>query len=195
MSQGPSSTRRREIVAIAAGVFARKGLAGATVRDIADEAGILSGSLYHHFESKEEMIAEVLGEGLAEVVAAYRVVAPEPDPALALRRLLRIGVAQVHKNPNVARILRNDGRSLADNPRLRDVAASRSAGREVWDDVVARGMAAGVFRADVDAAVIVRVMLEAVLGTYTWFPPAGDASVDEIADQLADLFLAGLVSR
>ena len=59
--------------------------------------------------------------------------------------------------------------------------------------MIARGIDSGVFRADIDAAVIVRAMLEAVLGTYDWFPPAGDASVDEITAQLADLFLGGLL--
>ena len=54
------STRRDEILAVAARVFAEKGIMNATVRDIGQEAGILSGSLYHHFESKDQMIEEVL---------------------------------------------------------------------------------------------------------------------------------------
>src|SRR5262249_57938903 len=47
------SERREEILAIAAKIFADKGYASTTVREIADAAGILSGSLYHHFDSKE----------------------------------------------------------------------------------------------------------------------------------------------
>ena len=41
-------------------MFAERGLRATTVRDIADSAGILSGSLYHHFKSKEQMVEEVL---------------------------------------------------------------------------------------------------------------------------------------
>ena len=56
----PPATRREELLELAATMFAQRGLRATTVRDIADAAGILSGSLYHHFASKEEMVDEVL---------------------------------------------------------------------------------------------------------------------------------------
>ena len=54
------ATRRDELLELAAVMFAERGLRATTVRDIADSAGILSGSTYHHFASKEEMVDEVL---------------------------------------------------------------------------------------------------------------------------------------
>ncbi|NLA37272.1 MAG: helix-turn-helix transcriptional regulator, partial [Actinobacteria bacterium] len=59
MSPSPA-TRRDELLGLAATMFAERGLRATTVRDIADSAGILSGSLYHHFASKEAMVDEVL---------------------------------------------------------------------------------------------------------------------------------------
>ena len=60
-AQAPQpATRREELLELAAAMFAERGLRATTVRDIADAAGILSGSLYHHFSSKEEMVDEVL---------------------------------------------------------------------------------------------------------------------------------------
>jgi len=59
MSREPAD-RHDQILAVAAGLFARKGVAAATVREIADEVGILSGSLYHHFGSKEAIIIELV---------------------------------------------------------------------------------------------------------------------------------------
>ena len=56
----PRSSRRDELLELAATMFAERGLRATTVRDIADSAGILSGSLYHHFKSKEQMVEEVL---------------------------------------------------------------------------------------------------------------------------------------
>ena len=53
--------RRSEILHEAAKIIASKGYASATVRDIADASGILSGSLYHHFDSKDQMLVEILG--------------------------------------------------------------------------------------------------------------------------------------
>ena len=53
-------TRRSELLLIAAELFATKGFKNTTVRDIAEASGILSGSLYHHFDSKESMVDEIL---------------------------------------------------------------------------------------------------------------------------------------
>ena len=53
-------------------MFAERGLRATTVRDIADSAGILSGSLYHHFKSKEQMVEEVLRDFLDWLFARYR---------------------------------------------------------------------------------------------------------------------------
>src|SRR3954453_16035745 len=57
-------SRRDELLELAATMFAERGLRATTVRDIADSAGILSGSLYHHFRSKEQMVEEVLKDFL-----------------------------------------------------------------------------------------------------------------------------------
>ncbi len=56
-----------DIVAAAAKVFRTKGYHAATVRDIADEVGILKGSLYHHFESKEALLYLVVKEPIAQM--------------------------------------------------------------------------------------------------------------------------------
>src|ERR671918_1916981 len=70
---GPAvSARREEILAIAAELFAEKGFATTTVREIADTAGILSGSLYHHFDSKESMVDEILRGFLDDLFGRYR---------------------------------------------------------------------------------------------------------------------------
>ena len=73
------SERRDEILAIAAELFAERGFAATTVREIADSAGILSGSLYHHFDSKESMVEELLRTFLEDITLAYRVEAASGD--------------------------------------------------------------------------------------------------------------------
>jgi AcrR family transcriptional regulator len=65
-------SRRDELLELAATMFAERGLRATTVRDIADSAGILSGSLYHHFKSKEQMVEEVLREFLDWLFGRYQ---------------------------------------------------------------------------------------------------------------------------
>ena len=79
MDKAPLS-RRDELLDLAATMFADRGLRATTVRDIADSAGILSGSLYHHFKSKEQMVEEVLKDFLDWLFGRYReILDAEPD--------------------------------------------------------------------------------------------------------------------
>ena len=88
------SARRSEIVAIAAEMFAEKGYANTTVREIADAAGILSGSLYHHFDSKESMIEALLRDFLERIQTRYRIIiARNRDPIDTLRALVHAAFA------------------------------------------------------------------------------------------------------
>src|SRR3984957_16160793 len=66
------SERRADVMQIAAGLCAQKGLRATTVREIADAAGILSGSLYPHFDSKESIGDEILLSFINDVLADYR---------------------------------------------------------------------------------------------------------------------------
>ena len=89
MTSQPSPVQPRdELLELAATMFAERGLRATTVRDIADSAGILSGSLYHHFESKEEMVDEVLRDFLDWLFARYQeIVDTEPNPLERLKGL------------------------------------------------------------------------------------------------------------
>ena len=60
------------MVQLAGELFAQKGYRATTVREIADAAGILSGSLYHHFDSKESIGDEILSSFINDVLADYR---------------------------------------------------------------------------------------------------------------------------
>ena len=75
-SGGPArSGRRADVVQLAGELFAQKGYRATTVREIADAAGILSGSLYHHFDSKESIGDEILSSFINDVLADYRAAA------------------------------------------------------------------------------------------------------------------------
>ena len=66
-----AAARRRELLETAAEVFAEQGYNATTVRKIADHAGMLAGSLYYHFDSKESMLEEILRTFLDELWGGY----------------------------------------------------------------------------------------------------------------------------
>lgn len=192
-SRTNDSKRREEILQAAASVFARKGISNATVRDIADEVGILSGSLYHHFESKDQMVEEILLAGTDRQGARYlEVVKAETDAVEAMRKLVMVAVLAVAEGPNEATILRNDAQQIKANPRLRLIEKHRQDTKRLWISVVRTGVEQGAFRDDLDADVAVRAMFDAVLSTIRWFPPLGRSSPQRIGSQLASFFIDGL---
>src|ERR1700731_3364969 len=78
-----------DIVSAAAKVFRTKGYHAATVRDIADEVGILKGSLYHHFDSKEELLYLVVREPIAQMYRTIsEIAAAEGTATEKLRRAI-----------------------------------------------------------------------------------------------------------
>jgi AcrR family transcriptional regulator len=189
-----ASSRRDQILSIAAVQFAQSGVASTTVRDIAAAAGILSGSLYHHFESKEQMVAELLMPVMQRQVGHYRaIVAADDTAAGTLRALIKVAVTEAAQTPNQTRMIRNDAQSLSSTAALQPIAELLVEAAKVWASVIERGIAAGDFRNNVDPRLVVAAMFDAVLSTTRWFAGKARHNPDHVGDALADLFLGGLL--
>src|SRR5437660_10748241 len=113
-SRSNDSERRSELLALAARMFAERGFRATTVRDIADEAGILSGSLYHHFDSKESMIDEILSTFIGKTLASYdAVIAEKLRPKEAFERLVNVSLGSMISDRSAILIYQNEARFLA----------------------------------------------------------------------------------
>ena len=190
-----AGARRDEILSIAAAQFAQRGVASTTVRDIGAAAGILSGSLYHHFESKEQMVVELLLPVMQRQVGHYRLIVAGNEPASAtLRSLIRIAVAEAAETPYQTRMIRNDAQSFSATPALRPINDLLIEAAKLWASVVEHGVAEGEFHNDVDPRLVVAAMFDAVLSTTRWFAGVRRQRPQRVGDALADLFLGGLLA-
>lgn len=191
----PRSARRAELLDIALELFAERGIERTTVRDIGDAAGILSGSLYHHFRSKTEIVAEILSGGLDQVAHHSRIGARSPVPAPArLAYIILEYVRWVAANPRMASMLDQNKDYLREEIELADIEEARQSNRLVWVSVVERGQSDGTFRTDIDSDVAVRAMFDGLSRAVRWFPPNGEFDAETIARQLAGLYVRGLVA-
>lgn len=188
-----TGSRRDEILAVAATVIAERGLAGATVRDIGQAAGILSGSLYHHFSSKEQIVLELLVDNVqSSIVRATSTISDAPDATTAIGYLIRDSITETAAHPNESLILRNETRAFRDTPALAPLAELRQASVALWVDVVDSGMSGGEFRTDLDPQVTVMAIVDSVLGAARWFRDADGKDPDRVAASLVALHLGGL---
>lgn len=186
--------RRNEIRSIAVSVFARRGFANATVRDIAEAAGILSGSLYHHFESKDEMLEEHLHELFDELISGYGAVASaNVDVPEAFRRLIVFGFTSVAKRHDEFTIFQNDFAYLAQIPRFAFLREGSLEVQRVWITVIQRGVDEGVFDPKLDVHLAFRITMGALLAAVRWFQPDGTLTPETMGQRQADFFLHGLL--
>jgi AcrR family transcriptional regulator len=185
--------RRERILNSAAALFARKGVAATTVREIADEVGIISGSLYHEFESKEAIVDEVVSSYLEDLRTRYKqVLAGEADPRSRLHDLVVASLEVVEAHPHATEIYQNDVNYLSQFERF---AYLKNAGKEVqasWLDVINAGIAQGAFRSDLDAKILYRLMRDAVWLSVRWFKPTRDYPISRLAEDCTSLFIDGL---
>jgi AcrR family transcriptional regulator len=185
--------RRERILDSAAALFARKGVAATTVREIAIEVGILSGSLYHHFDSKEAIVDEVVSSYLEDLRSRYKkVLAGEADPRARLHDMVVASLEVVEAHPHATEIYQNDVNYLSQFERF---AYLKSAGREVqssWLEVINAGIASGAFRSDLDPKILYRLMRDAVWLSVRWFKPTRDYPISRLAEDCTSLFIDGL---
>ena len=182
-----NEARRLDILRAAARVFRRRGVAAAGMREIAEEAGLSPGNLYHYFSGKDEILLFCQERTLERMLAA---VASANGPAAErLRAVLR---AHVHSmlDEMEGTTAHLDVEALPARMRAQMIER-RDAYERAVRGIVAEGMKRGEF-ARGDAALVTRAMLGAVNWTARWYRPDGPQSVDEIADGLAEYLVKGL---
>ena len=188
--------RRRAILDTAAALFARKGVAATTVREIADEVGILSGSLYHHFESKEAMVDEVIASFFEELRARYKeVLASDADARTRLHALVLASLEVGQAHPHAIGIYQNDVNYLSSLERFAYLGSNAREVQASWLAVINAGVAEGVFRRDIDSKIAYRLMRDALWLSVRWFKPTRDYPTARLADNCTFLFLDGLGLR
>ncbi len=187
--------RREELLELAATLFAERGMRATTVRDIADAAGILSGSLYHHFDSKESMVDEILRGFLDELFDSYhKIVAEGLGPRETLEGLVVASFDAIDRSHSAVAIYQDEAKHLVGTERFEYITERNSEFRELWNGVVERGIADGSFRPDVDVELVYRFMRDTVWVAVRWYRPGGKLTAEAVAQQYLAIVLDGLSS-
>ncbi|EME65493.1 MULTISPECIES: TetR/AcrR family transcriptional regulator [Rhodococcus] len=189
------SGRRAELLDIAAELFASRGVRATTVRDIADAAGILSGSLYHHFDSKESMVDEILRGFLDDLFGRYReIVASGSDSRATLEALITASYESIDKSHAAVAIYQDEAKRLVENERFSYISDRNTEFRDLWVGVIERGIADGTFRPDVDVELVFRFLRDTVWVAVRWYRPGGTLTADKVAQQYLSIVLDGLAN-
>ena len=175
-------------------VFARKGFHASRVGDIAEEAGVAHGLLYHYFNSKDEVLEAVFHENWSVLLARIASVEESEESAVdQLRHIAAIVLRTWLHLPDVVRVvIREFGRS----PDLADRIGELAQPIDAIQRVIARGVERGEFRSDIDPRVAATVVYgsidELLTGWVLGRLPSGEDDVAAAEKTLLDVSLLGL---
>ncbi len=175
-------------------VFARRGFHTSRVGDIAEEAGVAHGLLYHYFSSKDEVLQTVFRENWSELLQRFEQVDASEEPAdEKLRGIVKILLRTWRNDPDLVTVMvREVGRSA----QLATQVEVIGEGFAVIERVIREGQAEGVFRSGLDprlASWVVYGGLEEILtGWVMGRLPDGDEEVARAERTIVDVVLGGL---
>jgi len=185
--------RRAEILAVAARCFAANGFEATTIRQISEGAGILSGSLYYHFETKDEILHELMRPFGQNLCAQYQALLQAGgNPEEMLERFIRFALTALTENHDLHSILISDRKFFLRTPAFAHVVEYGNTIRRAWISVLEAGQRSGAFRADLDFNVAMPMILRSINATADTFDPAGPVSIEQLIETQIKLLTGGV---
>ena len=195
-SRNGTKEKRRLLLDSAVRVFARKGFHEARVGDIAAEAGVAYGLLYHYFPSKDDVLECIFRENWGALIEAMELVEETEDsPREQVRKIAAIVLRTWRNDPDLVRVL---VREITRSPHLHREIAEFAHAFDVLERIVARGQETGDFRAGLEprlvAYVIYGALEEILTGWVLGRLPDEDEDVARAEQTVVSLLTEGLVA-
>jgi TetR/AcrR family fatty acid metabolism transcriptional regulator len=190
--------KRRQILEAAVRAFARKGYHACRVGEIAEEAGVAYGLVYHYFGSKEEVLQTIFRDTWTQMLARISELEAEGDPAgEQVRKVTALILRTWIRDPDLVRVL---VREVTRSPeQLQQQIDEIGHAYEALERIVRRGQESGEFRREIDpqlAATIFYGALEEVLtGWVMGQLPGGENEVAKAEQAVVSLLCDGLLTR
>jgi AcrR family transcriptional regulator len=199
MAKAPPAEKRRQILDAAVRVFARQGFHATRVSDIADDAGVAYGLVYHYFNSKEEVLNELFVERWSLLIAAIeeadRAGGPHRDRLAAVASFI---IDSYRHDPELMKVIIVEVTRAANSFGQTHLTEIRRAYESIAK-IVADGQEAGAFRRDVTplfASMTFYGAIEQLLSGWIFeVIPASDTSFDQAKDLLVTMICDGLEPR
>ncbi len=192
--------RRDLVLDVAERLFAEKGFDGTTVADIAERSELAKGSLYHLFQSKDDIIAALIHRKMGQIIGQLEQALGAPvSPREKIRRIFQLKLRTVWESRHFARIFLHELRGFhwrMDYPLLETYRNEMEEARRRIEMALAEGQKAGEFRDDLPASTLLAAMegfSNAII--YFWLKSDEEFDLDKAVSQAEALFLNGVSPR
>ena len=189
--------RRRQILEAAVKVFARSGFHTSRVGDVAEEAGVAYGLVYHYFTSKEELLETIFRDTWTQMLARVREVEASGVPASEqVRQVTALLLRTWRRDPDLVRVL---VREVTRSPHVQREIAEISDAMKVLEGIIHRGQESGEFRGGLDprlgAVVFYGALDEVLTGWVLGQLPDGDEDIARAERNVVELLVEGMRER
>ncbi|SDO91507.1 DNA-binding transcriptional regulator, AcrR family [Nakamurella panacisegetis] len=178
------------VLAASVEVFNERGYDGTSMEDLSARLGIGKSSIYHHVESKEELLRLALDQALTGLEEAAEEIKSSDGPAVErLELLLRRSISVlVDRLPFVTLLLRVRGNSDVE----RQALARRRRIDHLVTDLVKEAVGDGALRSDLDPAVVARLLFGTVNSLTEWLKPTSKQTAADLGDVVCGVVFDGL---
>jgi TetR/AcrR family fatty acid metabolism transcriptional regulator len=188
--------KREAILRAAITVFAHNGYFNSKVADIAREAGVADGTVYLYFKSKEEILHSVFDRNMEEAIAAGREQLEKiSDPREKLRSIAHVHLERLGADRDLAVVFQVE---LRGSTKFMEEfsAAGFAEYLNMIRSTIEEGQQAGVFRADLNAKIVAKMLFGALDEMATnWILSKRRYKLGPMADQVLDIFLNGVTAK
>jgi TetR/AcrR family fatty acid metabolism transcriptional regulator len=192
----PGGDKREAILRAAIEVFAHNGYFNSKVADIARQAGVADGTVYLYFKSKEEILHSIFDRSMEEAIAeGKRQLGTITDPKEKLRRIALLHLERLGADRNLAIVFQVE---LRGSTKFMEEfsAAGFAEYLGLIRLVLEEGQRAGIFRAELNAKVMAKILFGALDEMATnWILSKRRYKLAPMADQVLDIFLHGVTAQ
>lgn len=190
--EAAGETVPQRLLTAATRLFAEQGFETTSVQQVVDAAGVTKGAMYHYFGSKDDLLYEIYARVLRVQTARMESAANAGDPVQDRLHAVAADVVATTAANLDDTVIFFRSMHLLHPEKQAEVRAERRRYHERVRDLIEEGQAAGVFRADKQAELVVDFFFGAVHHLGTWFRPDGELTGEEVGQHFADLLLDSL---
>ncbi len=187
--------KQSRIVEVATALFSERGYGATRMQDIADGLGMKAGSLYYYFDSKESVLAAIVGERVGVAVAMLEeIVQGSGDPLEQIRAAIVGHLDVFDRHADLYRIFQSERLDAISEDLGAQVDELGRRYEQLWVELIRRAQAEGSVRADADPWLLMKGIVGMCNSTLFWFAAGGRYSSSQVADTFADMVLVGITA-
>ena len=179
---------RGRVLTGAAYLFHKQGYEKTTVRELANFIGIQSGSLFHHFRSKDEILASLMQQAIIyNHERLQHAISVSNNPEIQLKKLIKAELASISGDTGSAMaVLVYEWFSLS-KEKQQELLKLRNDYEKVWLDIIQKLYDLGQIKQDI--FIWRRLLGGAIAWTVTWYNPHGKMSLDELTEAVCEMVM------